>query len=164
MPIAITDTHRELEAVAKAFLDKVGARREARQLLDADDVTMPPFWDDMVNLGWLGLHLPEEVGGSGYGFPELVLVVQELGRSLAPGPFLPTVIGSAVVGMAGTPAQQAALLPTLADGTRTAALGLEGALEWGANGLHGDGGVVLGAGLAQQLLLVVGDDVVVVDR
>jgi alkylation response protein AidB-like acyl-CoA dehydrogenase len=47
-----------------------------------------------------GLHLPEEHGGSGYGLPELVVVVEELGRAIAPGPFVPTVIASAVVAAA----------------------------------------------------------------
>ena len=122
MPIAITDAHRELEQVARAFLEKAGARAEARALLDAPEEKLPAFWDDLVGLGWLGLHLPEDVGGSGYGLPELVVVVQELGRALGPGPFLPTVLASTVVATAGSPAQRAALLPALADGSRPATL------------------------------------------
>ncbi len=164
MPIAITDTHRELEAVARAVLDKVGARGEARRLLDASEETMPPFWDDLVELGWLGLHLPAELGGGGYGFPELVLIVQELGRTVAPGPYVPTVIASATINMGGTSAQRSALLPSLADGSRTAALGLGGQLQLSAGVLEGDAGVVLGAGLADSFLLGVGDDIVIVDR
>ena len=106
MPIAITDTHRELEQVARAFLEKVGARAEARALLDAPEEGLPAFWDDLVGLGWLGLHLPEAVGGSGYGIPELVVVLQELGRVVAPGPFLPTVLASSVIATAGTDGQK----------------------------------------------------------
>ena len=60
----------------------------------------PPFWDDLAELGWLGLHIPEEYGGSGYGLPELVVVVEELGRAVAPGPFVPTSIASAVIAAA----------------------------------------------------------------
>ena len=89
---------------------------------------LPKFWDELAELGWLGLHLPEDVGGSGYGLPELVVVLQELGRAVAPGPFLPTVMASTVIAMAGSDAQRAALLPGLADGSRIAALGLGGAL------------------------------------
>ena len=150
MPIAISDTHRELESVARSFLENAKARAEARALLDAPDEKLPAFWDDLVGLGWLGLHLPESVGGSGYGLPELVVVLQELGRAVAPGPFLPTVLASTVIATAGTEAQQSALLPSLADGTKTGALGF--------------GDVVLGAGLADVILMVDGDDVVVVDR
>jgi alkylation response protein AidB-like acyl-CoA dehydrogenase len=163
MPVAITDTHRELESVARSMLEKAGARAEARVRLDAADEAMPSFWSDMVNLGWLGLHLPEAVGGSGFGLPELVVILQELGRAVAPGPFLPTVMVSALLAAAGTDAQQQALLPGLADGTVTAALGLGGSLELERSTLTGDGGVVLGAGLADRLALVVGDDVVIVD-
>ena len=64
MPIAISDTHRELESVARSFLESAKARAEARALLDAPDEKLPAFWDDVVGL-WLGLHLPESVGGSG---------------------------------------------------------------------------------------------------
>jgi alkylation response protein AidB-like acyl-CoA dehydrogenase len=164
MPIAITDAHRELEQVARAFLEKAGARAEARALLDAPEEKLPAFWDDLVGLGWLGLHLPEDVGGSGYGLPELVVVLQELGRAVAPGPFLPTVLASTVVATTGTLAQRAALLPALADGSRPAALGLDGDLRLDGNVVRGDGGIVLGAGLADLFLLVAGDDVVAVDR
>ncbi len=107
MPIALTDTHRELESVARAFLENAGARGAARDLLDAPTEELPKFWPDLVDLGWLGLHLPEEVGGSGFGLPELVIVLQELGRAAAPGPFLPTVLASTVIAMAGTAAQHA---------------------------------------------------------
>ena len=164
MPIAITDTHRELEQVARAFLEKVGARAEARALLDAPEEGLPAFWDDLVGLGWLGLHLPEAVGGSGYGIPELVVVLQELGRAVAPGPFLPTVLASSVIATAGTDGQKAALLPALADGSRPAALGLGGDLRLDGDVVSGDGGIVLGAGLADLFLLVAGDDVIAVDR
>ncbi|MGH8978115.1 MAG: acyl-CoA dehydrogenase family protein, partial [Acidimicrobiia bacterium] len=164
MPIAITDTHRELEQVARAFLEKVGARADARALLDAPEEGLPPFWDDLVALGWLGLHLPESEGGSGYGLPELVVVLQELGRALAPGPFLPTVLASAVISHTGTEAQRSTLLSGLADGSRTAALGLAGDVTLAKGVANGDGGVVLGAGLAGTFLLIAGDDVIAVDR
>jgi alkylation response protein AidB-like acyl-CoA dehydrogenase len=163
VPIAISDAHRELEGVARSFLAKADARAHARALLDAPDETLPPFWTELAQLGWLGLHLPESVGGSGYGLPELAVVVQELGRAVAPGPFLPTVMASAVVALAGDEAQQADLLPALADGSRTAALGLGGTLSRDPGGaLAGDAGVVLGAGLVDVLVLVAGDDMIVV--
>jgi alkylation response protein AidB-like acyl-CoA dehydrogenase len=164
MPIALTDTHRELERVARTFLDNVNARAAARALLDAPTEELPKFWDELAELGWLGLHLPEDVGGSGYGLPELVVVLQELGRALAPGPFLPTVMASTVIAMAGTDAQRAALLPGLADGSRIAALGLGGALTLDGETVNGDGGAVLGAGLAELFLLVAGDDILLLDR
>ncbi len=89
----------------------------ARALLEAETETLPPFWGDIADLGWLGLHLPEQHGGSGFGLPELVVVVEELGRALTPGPFVPTVIASAVIDAAGSDELEARLLPGLADGS-----------------------------------------------
>jgi 3-oxochol-4-en-24-oyl-CoA dehydrogenase len=164
MAIAITDDHRELQRVARSFLDRHAARRAARTLLDAPDEALPPFWDDLVGVGWLGLHLPEEHGGSGYGLLELAIVLEELGRAVAPGPFLPTVCASAIVALGGDDEQRRRLVPRLASGERLAAVGLDRFLRRDAGGrLAGNAGAVVGAGLAQELLLVVGDDVVVVD-
>ncbi|MHB1786893.1 MAG: acyl-CoA dehydrogenase [Acidimicrobiales bacterium] len=164
MPIAISDTHREIESVAHAFLEKARARAEARALLDAPEEPIPAFWPEVIELGWLGLHLPEEVGGAGYGLPELVVVLQEFGRSLAPGPFLSAVLASAVIAACGDDTQRASLLPLLADGSRLAALGWGGNLQLEGTTLTGDGGVVLGGGLADLLVLTAGEDLVVLDK
>jgi 3-oxochol-4-en-24-oyl-CoA dehydrogenase len=125
MAIAITDDHRELQRVARSFLDRQPARQASRALLDAPDESLPPFWDELVGLGWLGLHLPEEHGGSGSGLLELAVVLEELGQAVAPGPFLPTVSASAVVALAGDDEQRRRLLPRLASGARLAAVGLD---------------------------------------
>ncbi len=102
MAIAITEDHRALGQTASDFLAKHDSRGAARALLEAEKEPLPPFWGDLAALGWLGLHLPESVGGSGYGLPELVVVVEELGRAVAPGPFVPTVIASAVIDAVGS--------------------------------------------------------------
>ncbi len=73
MSIAITDDHRALAKTASDFLSKHGARSAARALLEAQTEPLPGFWAEMGNLGWLGLHLPEKYGGSGFGLPELVI-------------------------------------------------------------------------------------------
>lgn len=164
MGIALTDDHRELAEVARAFLTSQKARWAARSLLDSPDEPRPPFWQDMVELGWLGLHIDERHGGSGYGLPELVVVVEELGRAVAPGPFVPTVIASAVLAKEGSDEQQTRLLPGLIDGTVTAGIGLDGNLRVENGVASGDAGIVLGAGLAELLLVAAGDDVLVLDR
>ncbi|MFP4514042.1 MAG: acyl-CoA dehydrogenase family protein, partial [Acidimicrobiales bacterium] len=97
MSIAITDDHRALAETASDLLNRYGARQAARDLLEADEEPMPKLWTEITNVGWLGLHLPEDQGGSGYGMEELVVVVEELGKAVAPGPFVPTVIASAVI-------------------------------------------------------------------
>ena len=164
MGIALTDDHRELAEVARAFLTSQKARWAARSLLDAPDEARPPFWQDLVELGWLGLHVDEEHGGSGYGLPELVVVIDELGRAVAPGPFVPTVIASAVIAKDATADQKSRLLPGLIDGTVTAGIGLDGSVRINDGVADGEAGVVLGAGLGDLLLIAAGDDVLVVER
>jgi alkylation response protein AidB-like acyl-CoA dehydrogenase len=164
MGIALTDDHRELADVARAFLTAQKARWAARSLLDATDEPRPPFWHNLVELGWLGLHIDEEHGGSGYGLPELVVVVEELGRAVAPGPFVPTVIASAVVAKDGTPEQKSRLLPGLIDGTVTAGIGLAGEVRVSDGVANGSAGIVLGAGLADLLVIAAGDDLLLVER
>ena len=164
MSIALTDDHRELGNVARSFLTAQKARLAARELLDSDDEGRPPFWADLAELGWLGLHVDEKYGGSGFGLPELVVVIDELGRAAAPGPFVPTVVVSAVIAAVGTDEQKARLLPGLVDGTHTAAIGFGGNLTVSGGRVSGAAGVVLGAGLADVLLLASGEDMLVVQR
>jgi alkylation response protein AidB-like acyl-CoA dehydrogenase len=164
MGIALTDDHRELAEVARAFLTSQKARWAARSLLDAPDEPRPPFWQDLVELGWLGLHIGEQYGGSGYGLPELVVVIEELGRAVAPGPFVPTVIASAVIAADGTAEQKARLLPGLIDGTVTAGIGLGSEVQVDGGVASGDAGIVFGAGLADLLLIAAGDDVLLLER
>jgi hypothetical protein len=164
MSIALTDDHRELGNVARSFLTAQKARLTARALLDADAEARPPFWNELAELGWLGLHVDEQYGGSGFGLPELVVVIDELGRAAAPGPFVPTVVVSAVIAAVGTEEQKARLLPGLVDGSHTAAVGFGGNLTVSGGRASGDAGVVLGAGLAEVLLLASGEDMLVIER
>ncbi|MDT5115343.1 MAG: hypothetical protein QOE30_1082 [Mycobacterium sp.] len=164
MGIALTDDHRELAEVARSFLTSQKARWAARSLLDAADESRPPFWQNLVELGWLGLHVDEEYGGSGYGLPELVVVIEELGRVVAPGPFVPTVIASAVIAKDGTAEQKSRLLPGLIDGTATAGIGLDSRVQITDGVAEGEAGVVLGAGLAELLVIAAGDDLLLLDR
>ena len=164
MGIALTDDHRELAEVARGFLTSQKARSAARSLLDAPEEARPPFWQGIVELGWLGLHIGEEHGGSGYGLPELVVVIDELGRAVAPGPFVPTVIASAVIAKGGTGEQKSRLLPGLIDGTVTAGIGLDGHVSLKDGVADGEAGLVFGAGLGDLLLVAAGDDVLVVER
>jgi alkylation response protein AidB-like acyl-CoA dehydrogenase len=161
MSIAITDDHRALAGTAADFLAKRDARGAARALLEGPDEGQPPFWDDLVGLGWLGLHVPERHGGSGFGLEELVVVVEELGAAVAPGPFVPTVIASAVLAEVGGDAADE-LLPALADGSLAGAVALGGSVTVTGGRASGPAGSVLGGGLAGVLLVAAGDDVAVV--
>ena len=163
MPIGLTDERRNLAEIANDFLAKRGALDVARGMLDADQEAEPPFWDELVSLGWLGLHLPEDLGGSGYTLEELAVVLEALGAVAAPGPFLPTVIASAVINVLGSDAQRGAHLPGLADGSTLGAVALTGSAIRAADGtLSGDVGLVLGAGQADLIVLRIGDDLALV--
>jgi hypothetical protein len=164
LSIAITEEHQELARVARAFLQDKQALRAARALLDTPEEKLCDFWKEMAELGWLGLHIREAYGGQGFGLPELLVVVEELGRVVAPGPFLPTALAAAVVEECGGEALRKRLLPGLTDGSIVGAVGLAGSLERTADGtLEGSAGLVLGAGLANVLLVPVGEDLIVVE-
>jgi alkylation response protein AidB-like acyl-CoA dehydrogenase len=163
MPIAISDDHRALADTVSDFLSKQQALTAGRQLLEADQETLPPFWSEAAALGWLGLHLPEEAGGSGFGLPEAVIVAEELGRAVAPGPFVPTIISSAVINAAGGPALTGRYLPGLADGSLVGGVALDAEVSWADGALSGSAPAVLGGGLAGLLLIPVGDDIAVIE-
>ncbi len=163
MPIAITEDHRALGQIASDFLAKHDARGAARALLEAESETLPAFWGDVAELGWLGLHLPEDVGGSGFGLPELVVVVEELGRAVAPGPFVPSMIAGAVIDAAGTDALRARVLPGLADGSVRGGVALSSDLTVTGGTASGTAPAVVGGGLAEFFVLPAGEDAVVVD-
>src|SRR5580692_12683317 len=163
MPIAITEDHRTLGQTASDFLAKHDSRGAARLLLESDTETLPSFWGDIAELGWLGLHLPEQHGGSGFGLPELVVVVEELGRALTPGPFVSTVIASAVIDAVGSDELKAKWLPGLADGSVTGGVALTSDVTVSGGTAAGTAPAVLGGGLANVLVLPAGDDAIVVD-
>jgi alkylation response protein AidB-like acyl-CoA dehydrogenase len=163
MAIAITEDHQELARTASELLQRRQARAASRALLEADVEPLPAIWGDAADLGWLGLHIPEEHGGSGFGIEELVVVVEELAKAVAPGPFVPTVIASAILVAAGDDATKKTLLPGLADGSLTGAVALDASVTVADGKASGEARAVLGGGLAKVLLLPAGDDVVVVE-
>src|SRR5947199_1309175 len=87
--------------------------------------TPDALWNQMVELGWPALTVPEGAGGLGMGTGELAVVVEELGHVLAPGPYLPTVTQFApIVAEAGSPEQQQRFLSGVATGELTGTLAL----------------------------------------
>ena len=164
--LAISKEHQELAESARAVLDDrdaLGAARAAVDgaVLESRAPLVPAFWKDVVNLGWLGLHIAEEHGGQGFGLPELAVVVEQLGRVVAPGAFVPTALALALIEGCGAPDDQARLLPELLGGASPAAVGLPGDLRWQAGGLLAGTGLVPDGRGAEVLLLPVGEDIAV---
>jgi 3-oxochol-4-en-24-oyl-CoA dehydrogenase len=165
MGLAITDEHRALAESARAVLSDHKALGAARDALEASTPAIPTYWDAVARLGWLGLHVPEELGGQGFGLLELAVVVEEMGRVVAPGPFLPTALTSAVLAARGDDTVRGHWFPGLADGSTRGAVGLGGTLDLDHGGrLTGDAGAVVGALDADVFVLAVGDDLAVVER
>src|SRR5579864_1035277 len=143
MSIAISEEHRALAQSVADFLTNQQSRAAARSLLDADADGLPALWAGLGGLGLLGLHVPEELGGSGFGLAETLVVAEQMGRHLAPGPYVPTVITSAVLAAAAPDDVQKRLLPGLADGSVIGAAALGGAVTF-ADGAAAEGPGKLG--------------------
>ena len=163
MPIAITDDHRALAETVRDFLAQNSSLGAARALLDGGPEGDPPFWAAATGLGWLGLHVPEEFGGSGYSMEEAVIVAEELGAALAPGAFVPTMVASAAVAASGTDDQKRVWLPGLAAGSLRAAISVGATVTVTGATASGSAGTALCAAIADVLLVESGDDLAVVD-
>ncbi|MFF3377083.1 acyl-CoA dehydrogenase family protein [Streptomyces sp. NPDC002680] len=105
---------------------------------DADDGDVDPeVWRLTADLGWPGLGLPEEYGGSGQGLVELALVAEEMGRALGRGPFAPTAIVGRALTATGSPGLRSEVLPELAAGSAWATWAFaEPRSPWSLNGIR----------------------------
>ena len=162
MALAISEEHRELSASVAGVLRDRGALQEAHAALDGTLTASAAHWKDAVDLGWPGLHVEERFGGSGAGLPEAVLVLEQAGAQVAPGPLLPTMLAAGVLQAAATDEVRAALLPRMVAGELSVGVDLGGGVRLEDGLLHGNADLVLGAG-DDLLLLRVGEDVAVVD-
>jgi alkylation response protein AidB-like acyl-CoA dehydrogenase len=160
--LGISDEHRALHEAARRLLLARCPPEVPRALLDADSEDLPPFWAEVAELGWLGLHLPAAHGGQGYSLAELAVVLEELGRVMAPGPFLPTVLASAIIAAGATAEQQAALLPALAQGEWRAAVMFGRGPCLSSEALASEAGALLATGVLRPVLGAALADIVVV--
>ncbi|MGW2563999.1 acyl-CoA dehydrogenase [Streptomyces sp. NPDC001514] len=155
--IGITQEQRELADSVRRRLARAVPPEAVRKLLDAPGGGTggrPGYWDRAVEQGLLGLHLPEVYGGGGGTLIDLAVVLEETGRAALPGPYLPSVLASAVLARAG----RGDLAGPLADGRRIGAVALgagtlTAAPDGGGHRLDGTAPPVLGAGHADLLVL-----------
>jgi len=110
------------ELLAKTALDFAREHSpvsRVRALRDGSDPTgfSRALWKQMAELGWVGILIPESHGGAGMGLADLAVVLEALGRTLAPEPFLSTVLlGGQAIALGGSEAQRQAWLPRVAAG------------------------------------------------
>ena len=108
---------RSLREQARKFLAEHSSSTRVRRILEGAAPYDAELWRGMGEMGWIGTALPEEHGGAGFGYLELCVIAEELGRSLAPTPFASTIyLAAEALLLAGSPAQQKRWLPRIAQG------------------------------------------------
>lgn len=125
MQLVLSEDQELLAKTASDWVREHSPVARVRQLRDANDPTgfSRPLWNQMAELGWVGIVFPEAYGGAGMGFADLAVVLEALGRTLAPEPFLSTVLlGGQALLVGGTDAQKTAWLPGLCAGDKLLAL------------------------------------------
>ena len=170
MSMTFTEEQDEFRKSVRRFLEQKSSSADVRRLMETDEGYDPGVWQQMAEqLGLQGLALPEEYGGSGFGFIEQIAVLEEMGRALLCAPYFSSVVlaGTALV-QSGDDAAKRDLLTGIADGSTIATLAwVENPTEWGMGSLSttarrsGDGYTIDGTktlaldGHTASLILVV---------
>lgn len=169
MTLVFTEEHAALRDSVRAFLEDKSPEPEVRRLAETAEGYDPEVWKQMsAMLGLPGLIVPEELGGTGAGYAELGIVLEEMGRSLLPAPFFSTaVLGVSALLLSGDGEAQKKYLPAIADGDLRATLAVaEGDDVWSESAIRttatrsGDGWVLDGGkdfvldGATAELILV----------
>ena len=131
MNLDFTEEQKMLVTMARDFLATECPKKLVRELEEGDLGYSPEVWKKMAELGWQGMIIPEEYGGTGLTFFDLALVIEEMGRNILPGPFLSTVICASAIQEAGTEEQKGEFLSKVANGEMILTLALtEPSASW----------------------------------
>ena len=108
---------KSLREQARKFLAEHASSARVRRILDGAEPFDAELWRGMGEMGWMGTAIPERYGGAGFGYLELCVIAEELGRSLAPTPFSSTIyLAAEAVLLAGSLAQKKRWLPRVTQG------------------------------------------------
>ncbi len=124
MNFGFSDEQELLRGEARKLLDERCPMSEVRRIAATPEGYSRELWKQMAELGWLGLVIPERFGGAGLGWLDLVVLLEETGRTLFPSPLLSTTLAAAALCDSGDDTQRARWLPALADGSLVGALAL----------------------------------------
>lgn len=117
MDFSFTEEQDMLRALAREFLTKECTKSRVREADESEEGYDPLLWQSMAELGWMGLVFPEEYGGMNAGFMDLVVLMEQMGRNIVPGPFFSTIALCALPLLEyGTSEQKAQFLPAIARG------------------------------------------------
>src|SRR6202020_894080 len=122
MDFGFTDDQRDIQRTARDLLSERAPRARVREHAEAHTVD-EALWHELSELGWPGIAVSEQYGGQGLGQIELSILCEELGRSLAPVPFLASAMAASVIEHSGSDEQRERWLPGLASGETLGALG-----------------------------------------
>ena len=117
MDLGLSEEQELLKNSAREFLEKECPEEHVRAMEEDEKGYSPALWKKMADLGWQGLMIPEAQGGAGFSFLDLCVLVEEFGRALVPGPFIPNAVAASELILAGSDAQKAKYLPKIADGS-----------------------------------------------
>jgi hypothetical protein len=125
MNFDFSDDQKLLQQTAKDFLEEHAPLSVCREVLESDAPYAQSLWKGAAELGWLGTAIPESYGGAGFGYLELAVIAEEVGRALAPIPFSSSVyLASEAILRAGSDEQKQRWLTRLAAGEATGTLAL----------------------------------------
>jgi alkylation response protein AidB-like acyl-CoA dehydrogenase len=147
MDFGLSDDQRDIQRTARDLLAERARPDRVREHAEAGTVD-ELLWSELSELGWPGIAISEDHGGQGLGQIELSILSEELGRALAPVPFLPSALAATVIEQAGSSDQQERWLPGLASGKLIGALG---------QASEGTGRLVIGGADADVIVLVEDD-------
>ncbi len=129
---APTEDQELIRSTARQYLEDRMGLGQVRELMMSEKGFDPEVWHEMAGMGWTGLIVPEEHGGSGLTPVEMGVLLEEMGRLVTPGPFFASaVLAATVVEEVATPEQKADVLPALASGESIGTLAVfETARRW----------------------------------
>ena len=117
MDFAISQEQTMLRDMAREYLSDRLPSARVRELMESETAHDDTFWAEIAEMGWQAMAIPEEYGGAGFTLQELGIVLEEMGRFVAPGPFFSTVVlGANAILLGGTEEQKQAYLPRVAAG------------------------------------------------
>ncbi|MCH7585996.1 MAG: acyl-CoA/acyl-ACP dehydrogenase [Acidobacteria bacterium] len=138
MNFALSEEQDMLRMTARRFLDDRAGSDVVRNLMETAAGFDAALWQEIAAQGWQGMAIPEEYGGAGFTFMEQAILMEEMGRSLFPAPYLSSIVlGADLVLTAGTEEQKQTILPDVASGEiRLAVAHLESGGRWDATGIE----------------------------
>ncbi len=117
MDLGLSEEQELLKKAARDFLEKECPETLVREMEEDERGYSPDLWKKMAEQGWHGLLVPDDLGGAGFGYLDLVILIEEFGRALVPGPFISTVVGGTLPLLeGGTDQQKQYALPKIASG------------------------------------------------